>query len=655
MAKLIETNTEFEQQDWENTTEFCNNLNDLSGFTSDKCIIEEYDYIDPFYTMFVTEKTDTDAAEQSDRRKAMIVNILVSGRTETDDGFNPARICSARRNTWLNKLSEDDKPLIATAVFFPNMSRDANLICPFNQLTEHCYFKDDFDNLGFEGVVKNLLDELWKKGLYTTSYKSDCLNAIKGTADKLTPYQGETMVSDSFEKLPSSEFVYFPEFSNNDSNVCDFLMLVKDYGFIIFEVKGWSENTVYNAEKNKFNCEEQGGNPANQANRYKKALSEILKDNVFFTDRDIDSHIRCVCAFPKIGKNHAMAKPDSTDYNLYKHCYENGVMPLFKEDLADPKLADKLKGLFEKAELTGTQYENCRRIIEPGYDNLSAAEGDYSHLQVWDKALSYDDINAVINAWCLGIKQIHFVRSEDDIKSIKLLLQKRMEELGIVPDGAYLKHGTVSEESFKNSYISVFRFEAYVLPDGANARGFKIINASENKLLKKLQIYIISIKHRSKKNEDKAQIEKPEDGIFNLEQYLVEHEQADANIAVTAGAGTGKTQTMASRIMYLCYEASMSGVNRPSDDIVLLTYTNEAADEMRTRLKRMFHSQYLLTRDRRFLRYSEDTENMHIGTIHSFIKKIIQNTSTALGVGSDFNINNSLYKYKKILAKEIDE
>ena len=655
MAKLIKTITELGTQIIESIDDFKNLVN--CSYKNNKYKIAEYRYIEPFHTLFVTETSAPDHA-------AMIVNILVSGRTEgavtASDDFNAARICSARRNTWLHNL-KGNKPFITSAVFFPNMSSDANLINPINKLTDYYYFKEDFDKfkensdkLGFKGVMKNLLDNLLNKvnskGNSNLTVK-DCIKSIEKKKDDFKPNYGEDKVIKSFAGLPSSEFVYYPEFSNDDSDVCDFLMLVKGYGFIIFEVKGWGGKITYN--KNKFHCGGQHGNPAKQTERYKKVLSEILKDNVFFTDKDIDDHIRCVCAFPNIGKEHEMANRNSTDYNLYQHCRQNGVRPLFKEDLADPKLADWLKDLFNKADLTGTQYENCRRILEPGYDNLSAAEGDYSHLHIWDKPLSYDDISYAINAWCHGTKQIHFVRNENDIKSIKDRLKNRMEELGIAPDGAYLKHGEVGKEAFNKNYISVFRFEAYVLPEGVNTGEFKVVNA---KVVNASDEDInASIKDLIDNGIKDKQIENPKDGIFNLEQYLVEHEQADVNIAVTAGAGTGKTQTMASRIMYLCYEDSDSGVKRPSEDIVLITYTNEAADEMRSRLKKMFHSQYLLTRDLRFLRYSEDTENMHIGTIHSFIKKIIQNTSTALGVGSDYNVNKSLYRYKKILSEEIDK
>lgn len=39
---------------------------------------------------------------------------------------------------------------------------------------------------------------------------------------------------------------------------------------------------------------------------------------------------------------------------------------------------------------------------------------------------------------------------------------------------------------------------------------------------------------------------------FNLQQYKVEHASADKNTLVEAGAGTGKTYSMVSRVAFLC-------------------------------------------------------------------------------------------------------
>ncbi len=85
-----------------------------------------------------------------------------------------------------------------------------------------------------------------------------------------------------------------------------------------------------------------------------------------------------------------------------------------------------------------------------------------------------------------------------------------------------------------------------------------------------------------------------EQSQFNFEQYEVEHASPEKNIVIRAGAGTGKTYTMISRIglfathkMFLC--------RKMADRIVMITFTNEAADQMEEKLKAYFRNCYLLT------------------------------------------------------------
>ncbi len=56
----------------------------------------------------------------------------------------------------------------------------------------------------------------------------------------------------------------------------------------------------------------------------------------------------------------------------------------------------------------------------------------------------------------------------------------------------------------------------------------------------------------------------------------------DRNIVVTAGAGTGKTTLLVNRLLHLLvHRAEPLAIG----DIVALTFTNKAADEMKLRLR----------------------------------------------------------------------
>jgi DNA helicase-4 len=71
---------------------------------------------------------------------------------------------------------------------------------------------------------------------------------------------------------------------------------------------------------------------------------------------------------------------------------------------------------------------------------------------------------------------------------------------------------------------------------------------------------------------------------------------------VIAAAGTGKTLTLTTRVAYLIREQNID-----PDRILVVTYTNEATDEMKTRLKNHF-----------------GITGVEIRTVHSFGREIIQ-------------------------------
>lgn len=85
---------------------------------------------------------------------------------------------------------------------------------------------------------------------------------------------------------------------------------------------------------------------------------------------------------------------------------------------------------------------------------------------------------------------------------------------------------------------------------------------------------------------------------WNFEQYKVEHAMGGKNVLVQAGAGTGKTYSMVSRIAYLCMSRKRF-VNNLVDEIAMVTFTNEAADNMKLRLKQYFMNCYILTKTKK--------------------------------------------------------
>ncbi len=139
-----------------------------------------------------------------------------------------------------------------------------------------------------------------------------------------------------------------------------------------------------------------------------------------------------------------------------------------------------------------------------------------------------------------------------------------------------------------------------------------------------------------------------EQSHFNFEQYQVEHASPEKNIVIRAGAGTGKTYTMISRFGFICYTQNVP-LQKMADRIVMITFTNEAADQMEEKLKTYFRNCYLVTSNPDYLHMISQIDHMQISTIHSYAKKLIAQLGTSFGYGIDLGITSSeFYRRKKI-------
>ena len=88
-------------------------------------------------------------------------------------------------------------------------------------------------------------------------------------------------------------------------------------------------------------------------------------------------------------------------------------------------------------------------------------------------------------------------------------------------------------------------------------------------------------------------------------------------VLVLAGAGSGKTRVLTSRIAYLVEEKGVY----PSS-ILAITFTNKAANEMKERLSRMV----------------DGAEKMWICTIHSMCVRILRQYAERIGYNKNFSI-----------------
>src|SRR6516162_3133182 len=97
---------------------------------------------------------------------------------------------------------------------------------------------------------------------------------------------------------------------------------------------------------------------------------------------------------------------------------------------------------------------------------------------------------------------------------------------------------------------------------------------------------------------------------------------ARGNVLVVAGAGTGKTRTLVER----CLNCLLEGSPRASlDQILMVTFTEAAAAEMRQRVRLRLEEQLKRTPDA--LHWNEQValfDSAHIGTLHSFCLQLVR-------------------------------
>ena len=115
---------------------------------------------------------------------------------------------------------------------------------------------------------------------------------------------------------------------------------------------------------------------------------------------------------------------------------------------------------------------------------------------------------------------------------------------------------------------------------------------------------------------------------MSKEQRVLLPEQAAAayqinkHISVTAGPGSGKTTVLVERYLHILREHSLS-----IDQIVAITFTNRAANEMRERLRAgLNHMLRIATDDerRRWLNYKRTLDGAVITTIHGFCARLLR-------------------------------
>ena len=443
----------------------------------------------------------------------------------------------------------------------------------------------------------------------------------------------------------------------------DVCLLVPNFGIIIFEVKGWRPETVLRVENGDNiiirtvddDTKEEGEaseNPTGQARDYVYKMRKKIHSKTGKNPPVYDM----VC-FPNI------TKEQYDQLGIEPVCeYETTIL---KDDLQTKELFHKKMNLGMKNHKDSIKYlskfnENLmfrtRQIFESNLkpedqniDDTDIIEGcevldktDYSILAyIPDDDNTKKRIERLALKYKNGTKLFLIVDNVETLKIIHEEIDKVISGKGLIADGLNLKinfEEIKKENSDNTRSYGVFNCSAYLLPKyEADLSYFEIKDGviSDDNLLRYLEFV--------DKNSN-----------FNIEQFKVEHAETEKNIIVRAGAGTGKTFTMISRIAFICHMQSCS-MKEMSKRIVMITFTDDAANQMEDKIKQYFNNYYLLTGDTECLAFINQIEGMQISTIHSYAKKIIAQLGFEFGYGDDLSVTSGDYKRKQIIARRVDE
>lgn len=459
--------------------------------------------------------------------------------------------------------------------------------------------------------------------------------------DKKPEYKGEGKLWDSLaDNLPGEAIVYNGREVNGRE--FDFCVLMKNIGMIVIEVKGWIADSIFDVagvdEIIIQGYDKPEKSPKKQARAYRFGLLNMISDKYNVSPLIFD----LVC-YPFITKKEY--------YEKRLDIVSEESLTLFKEDLSDPiRLGDKLLNAYNQcksiphAEMDEELMGKIRQHFEPHFQVKKPLELSnqvpYSVAIADAKKMAKKQIHDIVDSYLKGTKTVIFVESEDVADSILYVLEGELNDKGVYAEknNLRLKKDANNEFSVKSNSFRIFNFELYVV-DGLSDFLEESVTIYEGDCTSEERFILEKLSQRT---------------TFNIQQYFIEHASTVKNILVRAGAGTGKTYSMVSRIAFLCNKFENPTVNL-IDDIAMVTFTNDAADNMKNRLKQMFINYFVLTSDPKFLKYIEDTDFMRISTIHKFAREIIKEASMQMGLGDNFAITSGDYIKEQIYEKYLND
>lgn len=460
--------------------------------------------------------------------------------------------------------------------------------------------------------------------------------------NKPTEYKGEALVWEKLSSLLPNDVVVYNHREVVDDREFDFALLIKNVGIMVIEVKGWQAQYIFDVKSpDEIIIEGESkvyGSPEKQARGYRFDWLNFLNDQF-----GISPVVLSMVCYPFISEK------EYRDVRL--DVVSSKDFTIFSDDLSSAsKLGQKISNAFvKKKPLNSTSFDEgamavVRQYFEPSYkakdEQITEVADAYSILKIFNGNLSESETDDLVNSYFSGTKVIAFVKKEDDLNMIASKIADGFRKRGIISDKGDIRLAEADEVQpeflCNDNSFRIFNFEIYIHNLDLDTDEFIVV---EGQYTEQQESVLEGVANSTN---------------WNFDQYKVEHAKGNKNILVQAGAGTGKTYSMVSRIAYLCLSRSHF-VNNLVDEIAMVTFTNEAADNMKVRLKRYFMNCYILTKNKKVLHEIEAVDLMQISTIHKFAKVVLQSTAMEYGLGAEFAISSSEYAKEQVYEKYLND
>ncbi|WNR45139.1 UvrD-helicase domain-containing protein [Paenibacillus roseipurpureus] len=457
----------------------------------------------------------------------------------------------------------------------------------------------------------------------------------------------EEMVYKLFkDHLPQEYIVYFNYYI--DHKEFDIAILIPNKGILVIEIKAWRAEQVIEVKdinnmlyRTKNGAEIWEKSPYKQATGYCKSFINRIKSEL---NKDI-LVLPLVC-FPHV----KLAEYKNSGLNILSPVVEH---TLCEEDLEPSMIRERLLSVFTKFEKMSidpfdyTRMIEIRKFFEPWEQIRSSLTSvvdqtavtrigtreHYSILGYMPSMVPNDLLDEKLayyyRHWQQGSKIILILESEVHLKYVREKIEEFLNESALQNKFSFIhRNGQVKD--------SIFNMFLYL---------------TKEPLGREVSFEILDGKYEGFE-QDLIRV----DGSspFNLNQFKIEHAPIERNINIKAGAGSGKTFSMIARISYLIYSHRLRA-DQLSDAIYLITFTNEAASNMKEKLQEYFQNYFLVTKDYEAFRMIESVEGMNISTIHSLVKRIIQKFSAVIGLGSNLKIVTGRYERGQSIAQALNK